>query len=382
MTVCAFISPPFELGNPRAGVFPLMLADTMATLRQPPPGADAILPATFLSTDITRSSSVRMFRKLQIIGPACVAMAGESDRIATLLRRLKVVLPDLVGGERPMRWLGDEANQMNDDLGRRAVEVVGICPAGSGEKSNYMSYAPAIQLTHLGRCAAAGSGADDVLNFCRINDAQFDGFSGPQPSDSMAVQFALSLNADQIAKEWIGERKNGWGGYVEFAAFIHTQREWLRGGPTLTLLLIGRRVSKSSFRTDLVGRAVAYDPGDADRPGQVLGVSVEPEDVALRRFVLQNILDEGDSTPPPEPNWDVMRNVSACFIFPELGRRVSVALTTAQVAGVTFGIDGRELRMAMSTAVQDELSDQVCRNLGVGYTPTTGSLARRRPRQP
>ena len=69
----------------------MILADTMATFIKPPTGSAQILPTTPLRAVNAATSSVKLVRKLNIIGDAAVAFAGNGEVSLSFSRISKAV---------------------------------------------------------------------------------------------------------------------------------------------------------------------------------------------------------------------------------------------------------------------------------------------------
>ncbi len=253
MTGCLYVSPWVDPEDHSQGCVPVLLADTMVTWS----GLDATvkrLPSTIGSDMEGAVSSVTLQRKVQIIGQAAVAMAGEGPLIRDRRETLRWRLDDWVKSGRPMRHFGDAVNEYYP-----RVEAIGIYafPAPSHEV-NSMMRGPIFELPNLGLCASIGSGDQDLEALARRFDPQL-GTVGRHVMNRIRA-FCAAINGNRLAREIIDDAQNSWGGYVEFV-YLGGDRKWMRGPKTLDFFYQVDPVGEEAATVRMATRVLAYDPG-------------------------------------------------------------------------------------------------------------------------
>jgi len=372
MTGCFFISPEFAVGHPEAGVFTGIYADAVATLKEPPPDAKPILPANFSSYPSAQPSSVRLVRKLEFIGPAAVAMAGDGFWIGHCLSALRAEMPTLLGVERPMRWLGDAANRTNAQQGEVVLEVIGVCPSPDGLTSNFMSYNEQRSYKQLGMTDAIGSGRDDLLAYCDRYDAAFEAENPPLSAPDKALVMGLTLAAERIADEMAGAYSNGWGGYVEMGFYLPEAKRWERAPSCVHLYAVAHTTSDGRWSARLFPRAVAYDPGHD--VGRILSIHAENGVPVLREFLLISKLVKEVSQPSLSEFWSTYTPKAATLtlVTPAGGNDVhytSTVLTQEQFAGLTFRPVGANWGYSLSPPAFNSVVGAMMAGTGKIYAP-------------
>jgi len=307
MTGCMYLSPPLDLNDPSAGVLAVLFADTMATLIEPEPEAIPILPSTVDHVTAEKSSTVRIVRKLTLLGEAAVAIAGHGETIKYALNELKIHMPDWRegSGERPMRFIGDIAIRVHDMLPKcKWIVVMGACPTMDG-RVNSLQGAVRTDTKYYGRCGASGTGARELIetakNFDEQQAARHQQVVEDNCSIGRTIAFAQSLNSIRLAREIAGQGAKDWGGYIEWAFLDPGQKEWVRGPNTLNLFYVVTPLSDRRFSINSLGRAIAYDPG-VDH-GRIVSVWISPEGGGYHDFILQDMIAENSSIKPAIEHW-------------------------------------------------------------------------------
>jgi len=205
------MSPPELAPTDYEGpIIPVIIADTMATLRFPGE-RDIILPTNASPLNIDKDSSVRLVRKLNIINEYAWACAGDGTKIETLAHDVKYLSDDWRSFDRPMRKLGDLANH-------HRVETIGVSLKNS--RVNVVSYRARSPYPHLGQCAAIGSGGNALLEECVMAGPSLDAFPAEATAFDKIIGFASALNGQWLVHELTEEVSDHWGGYLEWTIKI------------------------------------------------------------------------------------------------------------------------------------------------------------------
>ena len=276
MTGCLIVSPPYDIEKPGGETLPVMIADTMVTVKGTTGPESLLLPAKFNANDNALPPSQFVLRKLNIVGNSAVAMAGDGWAVEYLARGL----PDYFAAQKnhmlPLEPLHSAAGDLRSRYGPSTVWVTGITmqpaplPEAVGPARTYhaLGEGPHIQTRLLGRCSAIGSGAEDLLRACVDFDEGVTWAGDPQ---SRAKLLVAQINADRLGHELTGSFEKSWGGYVEMAYFDPTADQWLRGPTTANLFLKAIFEAENNFRLGLVPYLIAYDPGKTC--GRIISVS-------------------------------------------------------------------------------------------------------------
>lgn len=288
MTGCLYLSPAIDPAHPELGVIPILLADTLATLQGAPDDWERLKPTTVSVNSDPKFSRTITRRKLVILGPAALALAGDATRIEEALREFRYMLPELNDVERPLRWFGDALNAVNRHANRIVVEGLGayIIEFENGRgRLNFFSLYPAAQTEGLGVCAAVGSGAEELAEMV----CDFDRIWARAHVNQLhyrAAEIALSFCADRLGREIIREVDGSWGGYVEWV--YAADGAWHRAPKTLHLFY----EITVDWELRQIPRVIAYDPGE--KVGRVLSIWGDTSG-HVAEFELRDLLDEGGS---------------------------------------------------------------------------------------
>lgn len=143
------------------------------------------------------------------------------------------------------------------------------------------------------RCTSIGSGAEYLEEECkRFRDVGIDSRDG----FNRALEFVAGLNARRLAEEILGTNSGAWGGYFEMAHLSSTG--WSRGPKCLHAFVGGLDLGGGKFTLRILGRFVAYSPGDADH-SRVLTIWQEPgAEPYIGDFPIPNILGRAEFNPP------------------------------------------------------------------------------------
>lgn len=292
MTACMYMSPPIIEGSSR--VMPIVLADTLATLVDRETKkyfkGEELTPARFETGRINEPSRVRLVRKLIIEKNFAWACAGDGEKIAQFRKELINQAEDLDVLERPMRRLGDIANDLQD------LNVVGA----HAKKSRINFVTPNLSRKnhrHLGIYEATGSGAKDLISRCEecANALDHPNWERTNPFMKTAGLVA-ALNGSRVAEEIIGQHRNKWGGYLEWA--YYTGCGWSRGPRTLNVFRFFEAEHDKIIRSGDLAKCIMYEPGD--QFGRVL--SLAPG--ANREFILAPAQESGEKPlKPPAYSW-------------------------------------------------------------------------------
>lgn len=365
MTGCLYVSPWVNSDAPELGVVPLLLADTVASYKPTyrPPGGVPIAPSNFSADHHGKPSSISLVRKLQIIGDAAVALAGDGKVIADALYELRREMPNLKGQERPMRWLGDVANRANEIHGAGTMAAIGIC-ALPNNKLNTMCAVSPRSLKHLGLCSAIGSGTEeiwDIVSQLEMSISENDFMDG----EEKAIRFASAFNAKRLVHELRGEKSpDNWGGYVEWA-YLDRKNKWQRGPREIHLFLEAQIDAEGRLSAHLVPHAIAYDPA-----GRILTL----RDHATAQFVL----DDGsipDDSVDLEGFWTDWRpaaaTVSIFTAHEAKGGHMTQTLYGQELADINFIGVGRNRGFGIEPRLFDHMGSSLAKAQGVPYKPLT-----------
>jgi len=285
MTGCLYISPPVFRGQPERGVIPVVLADVMASLKNPDPTAIPFLPSTARAVDIHLPKSTNLVRKLNIIGRTAVALAGDGLTIRKFAYEINQQIDEWRKLERPMRAIGDIANSVG-------VEAIGIHMMEPPDtRINSMMKDVDFNLPNIGMGGAIGSGKHDLLSLCyEFEEALEKSPPGADVYDKI-VGFCSAQTANRLAQEITGSAENKWGGYVEYAFWREDQQKWFRGF-RIAHYYFGIGLIENGIASDvgLIPRFFGYNPGDDF--ARILSVFVpEPNSIDLTDIILENLIN-------------------------------------------------------------------------------------------
>jgi len=223
-------------------------------------------------------SSVILVRKLQIVGKAAIALAGRGDVIRDCVRKFEEISRAEV---RPTRWLAGAASEANRMYGR-VLEALCASPMPGPQRGMFLTAPRELQeMEGVGPFIAIGSGGEDLLNLYKEMTKKPD-FCVNQLHDIVAL-----MNGIRLVHEIVGEAKNGWGGYIEYA--VWNGEKWIRGADVLHLFVYffeknGRR------EVARVSKVLAYK-----KSGRVLGIS-DPDDAQghIHDYQFESLLENPD----------------------------------------------------------------------------------------
>jgi hypothetical protein len=336
VTGCLFISP---------GVVPALIADCLVTT----PGVHQSAPATL--TNGGGFSGNPLFRKIYILSKrTAIAVSGEGPGIEDFLATLAGLVDIFELDERPMRRVGDFANQY---AGKVQIVGASVCDRPNGYFINQVSADSNFPiLQHLGQCASVGSGAEDLMRLARAWDPQF------------AIMRQIGVPVHEVICGLAGAQANGkiiaeyfglddytgpdWGGYVEYAYFDYTKLTWRMGEPRLHLLYI---VSgpPGSHMPSIYPFFIAYDPGLAGE-GELFCARAGPFGQLTSRWRLNSLLAPTNAPPFDWNSWAPER-ASVTFVFQDHPPDTQVAhLTTDPWAAdqIIFDYSGPTVRVGMT----------------------------------
>jgi len=351
MTGCLYTSPPADLNDPDKLVIPTIYADTIATWRDAPGDAVTILPMNYSADLSGRRSRVSIVRKLTLMGTSAFALAGEERYIRQTLTEISHKLDELRVTSRPMRWVGDAVNGLNAQVKADVVALVG-CQVNDDHAPpvNFVTPKDPELIGAYGRCGAAGSGADDLLNICRATQA---GASKMQ-NYVRSLQLGAFINGERHAREMMVGSTNHWGGYMEMASYV--EQQWQRGPDALHLFARVQQRKTGKSTVSLVNRAIAY-ANDGQR-GRILASEWRDGGTTYGEFVLSDVLQ----TPqPPAPNplafWQGWRPQSLIVTtIVENGSQWSFNVSLSHdpnrsLSGYHFEVGGNAMKMGLDADV-------------------------------
>ncbi|QZD94499.1 hypothetical protein [Qipengyuania gelatinilytica] len=134
---------------------------------------------------------------------------------------------------------------------------------------------------------ATGSGAADLTAKVEgyANDLDHEDWTYVSPFYKTAGLVA-ALNGTRLAEEIVGQHRNSWGGYLEWA--FYTPEGWRRGPRTLNLFRFLEADEGKIIGGGNVAKCIMYEPGHDS--GRIL--STAPE--AFREFILSPAQEAGE----------------------------------------------------------------------------------------
>lgn len=378
MTACAFISPQG---------LPALIADTITTFSKPAPTVDnlknriellKILPSVDPRVfDMKVRRQTKLARKIYILNDdAAIAIAGDKDKIVEYLELAKGLIDTFMEYDRPMRKLGDYANQING-AGKTGLEVVGASVGDGGKSSNYMSFMPTKDLTILGKSAVIGSGAGELGTLLRDYNNQIEN-SWPRPLIVTEVIRGVASGCNNtvlLNERRLGQASsNSWGGFLEYAYYDLEQSRWRRGPKSIHIILHAVDHESTGIVLNLNNKVIAYEPGD--KHGCVLSVTLnEGEDTLLHSWLLEDLLcgnSEDIGEMYIDPNyWKNWKCESATItIVPPIGdnslKIIHKSIELRQVNEIIFDINDDNVRVGISDKLTKELIKYACLHWGIG----------------
>ena len=351
MTACILVMPTHE-----GKAFPVIISDVVATY----PGSDApiILPANVTAPLAAEVSRVDLYRKSYIVaGVGAFAFSGKSDEIEDCLKEISAQLPAWLLAERPMDRLQDFVNDY------KSIRLVGASLDPKTARMNHVwPRASLISRKHLGLTAAVGSGAKALEHTADVMEAHFEG--GDRTHVERGITFARHVVNHSLAEEILG-READWGGYFEF---VHAHGDgWRRGPPSLHFFLHGTPQGDGTATTSLIGRVIAYDPGEHN--GRVLSVSIGAEGNLIKEYILKDILNP---PPAPEDGFEFWKSwspaiVSVSVSVPHGERGYKWMHTEAQADEVIFEIGDGQFTVGIRPEIKDEISNVLLQTVGLKY---------------
>ena len=235
-----------------------MIADTLATRRFS--DGELVVPMTATEEAAGYNSSVRLVRKLQIVGDLAIACAGDAGWAATAVKELRYAAPAWAKEERPLRKLGWWADQ-------KKIEVLAMWPMSDRQVIwRVVPQRHQFQSKHLGLCVAIGSGGKELIEECKRVEEIFDNVKLISLHPFQKVRFFINhLTCIRLSKEAMKEKVN-WGGYLEWAYWDN--KEWKRGPRAAHLYFSILRIAgleKPSVTIEKLSRGIAYDPSGEGR---------------------------------------------------------------------------------------------------------------------
>lgn len=270
MTGCLLACVPVDPDRPDALTIPVLVTDTLATLKIPPPSAARKLPATSTPEHASKRSSVRITRKLRIIGSGAFAFAGDGEQIDLCVRELRMQFRDLA---RELS-VSDKVLEWSQKLG---IECVGSSAATNlndpPTSRAYFAFGSSASVTfrHFGKCFAIGSGAERLLEVCRLADAHIETNWRGQRSAQLKLEMLVNrINSEKLCSELIGDPKGHptYGGYIEWAQLVGYK--WRRG-PNHATFFYEVRYENGTATVAPLHRTILYHPGPS--VGCVLSIS-------------------------------------------------------------------------------------------------------------
>ena len=367
MTACLHISP---LG------LSALIADTMVSITRKGRELPRALPANASKgVDLPIFHETRLARKIVFLNEStAIAVAGEEDKIRDYLETAAPLIGHFMQDGRPMRRLGDFANQFNEDLGRRAIEVVGASMVeltDSGPKFNYMGYDRMERLDILGQSGAIGSGKDALLDQARRLDEQIRSSWPITPRiDNVhelirGAAYAITNDrlADEIANPALAD--NSWGGFVEYAYFDLEEMKWRRGPKSVHMFFASSINPSGAVSTHFLPHVVAYDPGAAH--GCVLSIALEEVGAPMFCWELESLLGEKGEFGVYHTSafWEDWRPESATVtVFspsPELQpTRATRSTNNHEMDGIRFAVGGRKVDVGLTDDLAETIMRQIC----------------------
>lgn len=173
MTLCMYISPPWNIDEPEGPFVPVIIADTMVSFRgvgdQPP-----LLPIRGYGLEgPAKVYSTTLKRKINYVDNCAIAPSGHGQAIEEIVLKTKESLPGWMTLGRPLKPFADLLTEVNRTFGHVADAIAVVRgrddmifrgePTGSSFREK-----------HFGICVAHGSGAPDALNYLSDMSKIFD----------------------------------------------------------------------------------------------------------------------------------------------------------------------------------------------------------------
>ena len=241
------------------GNVPFLLADTLVSINGQPRSCSS-LPSTVNESSRSVDDEIPLARKLYILSNyTAIAVAGTEVSISDFLQTVKGLIGIFELDERPMRRVGDLANQYTN------LEVIGayVCrTTDGGWSNNILSPRGTIEITNYNICAYAGSGGGEMSVMVEEYGSGLTGARIVNPYELMRGTVG-ALNNHKIKKEVFQlDNDSSWGGYIECLMFDVNEFCWRR---TFRSMHFFATVSENDPRSLLMAfeqKYICYDPGD------------------------------------------------------------------------------------------------------------------------
>ncbi len=183
------------------------------------------------------------------------------------------------------------------------AERWGVQAIGVGVKDlriNVVAPGSTVNYPYLGLCAAAGSGAAELLYECERAGTQFDRWPAKGGAYDTVMRFVSAINGKRLAQEIVGEARNGWGGYLEWAYSV--DNGWVRGPKAINIFFVGNVNADGHGVCDIYPRPLAYDP-----EGAIAAISTQGN-VSIELESMVGMVDAESYIPPVDwtawqPTW-------------------------------------------------------------------------------
>jgi len=273
VTVCLYVSPPFDVHDPEGSVKAALAADIVVTqkifdhLSRNIDTRPARTPATSTPGTFHDPVNTRLVRKLNIIGPCAIACASnDGARIADLVFRVEQELDEWVAATpgKPLTSLREIVTNGNDtQLHRREpfVQALAACRTSDGLTHSVYPIGLGIRkrLHHFGWTHAIGSGSETIMNMVEAFERTIDDRFPPNVHPESKIKGLIKyINGCKIAEEIkFGPREN-WGGYLESA--ILESNNWARGESSMYITTVVVPTDDGNGAVAVADVVICYDP--------------------------------------------------------------------------------------------------------------------------
>jgi hypothetical protein len=316
MTACAYLSP---------NNFPNLLADTLVS------GATdanvSLTPANWISlvsSEVGPNPPI-LSRKIYFFGKrTAIALSGGLKSIRTLLNKANALMQDFEREERPIRELGDQANEINEGLRQNEkVYFVGatVIQKNGGTLINKVTEPfPESKQWHrlAGDCAFIGSGRDELARIVKTHDDTYPVETRilPQHTREYMRRLVGDANGEKIRadKNNDGRKNEHWGGFLEHAYFDFKKGIW-RMTPSWLSAVFFFHISKAGTVTVALHQWIAYDSGEVH--GKLLVATYVKQVVRFFPWSIENLLAPQELRPQSDQltGWNIWRPNSITFTF-------------------------------------------------------------------
>lgn len=211
MTVCLYLA---------IDGFPTIISDiSVSEVGQ----SDVLTPGNLgFKLPSPRSKVADLYSKTLLLHnpPAVLSFAGEEAAIVELSQSLPSYYQHMQDERRPMRLVGDLANDFNWEHNREVVSVLGCSQYETKEflRTNILDGARrlVIPTTHFGKCLAIGSGAEAIAEYLVTYDYGFPSQFDHEPNPFEKVMGVVGyLNSIQLFGRDQEGTHSTWGGFLE-----------------------------------------------------------------------------------------------------------------------------------------------------------------------